>query len=411
MTHPRGPVVLSIPLDVQVASAPPPHVRTDVPGPRTRSPPTSTRPTPSSRRRSRPPSSRATGWPTWGRCRSSPPWPSGSGPPCSGSRWGRSRPSPPTTRCGAGRCRPSPPTSGPCWSPSTSWSPPAGRCSACSATVPGPRCPTAPRSSTWRSTRGRSARSTARRRRPRRRRRGARRSGQPPRRPHGGGAGPPCRGGGRGGATARATARAPVMERRPRLTASPRPCSRRRSRDVDRAGPTSSSTRPSPPGAVCGPSSVPERHGDLDGPPRQRPRMGSARPPWGRPSRTAARPVVALQGDGSLTLRRCTPSGRRRTRALPIALVVADNGGYEILRAGLEGHDRPARGRLAGPCVFDAPGLVWRRSAAGSARASRAPTTRQPWRGPSTTSATGRAPAPPSSSSASRGAHRRSGIP
>ncbi|WP_217921802.1 thiamine pyrophosphate-binding protein [Miltoncostaea oceani] len=32
MTHPRGPVVLSIPLDVQVAPAPPPHVPVPVPG-------------------------------------------------------------------------------------------------------------------------------------------------------------------------------------------------------------------------------------------------------------------------------------------------------------------------------------------------------------------------------------------
>ncbi|MGE0027206.1 MAG: thiamine pyrophosphate-binding protein [Thermoleophilia bacterium] len=76
---------------------------------------------------------------------------------------------------------------------------------------------------------------------------------------------------------------------------------------------------------------------------------------WGLPAAVGAaladrgRRVMALQGDGSLLfgVHALWTAAHER---LPLALVVADNGGYEILRAGLEG----MTGRPAG----DWPGLA-----------------------------------------------------
>ncbi len=63
---------------------------------------------------------------------------------------------------------------------------------------------------------------------------------------------------------------------------------------------------------------------------------------WGLPAAVGAkiadpaRRVMALQGDGSL-LFGVSALWTAAHRGLGLALVVADNGGYEILRAGLEG--------------------------------------------------------------------------
>ncbi|MEQ8834848.1 MAG: thiamine pyrophosphate-binding protein [Miltoncostaeaceae bacterium] len=76
---------------------------------------------------------------------------------------------------------------------------------------------------------------------------------------------------------------------------------------------------------------------------------------WGLPAAVGAaiaqpgRRVMALQGDGSLLfgVHALWTAARRRQ---PLALVVADNGGYEILRAGMEG--------LTGRPEGDWPGLA-----------------------------------------------------
>jgi thiamine pyrophosphate-dependent acetolactate synthase large subunit-like protein len=63
---------------------------------------------------------------------------------------------------------------------------------------------------------------------------------------------------------------------------------------------------------------------------------------WGLPAAVGAkiaapsRRVMAIQGDGSL-LFGVSALWTAAHRGLGLALVVADNGGYEILRAGLEG--------------------------------------------------------------------------
>lgn len=75
---------------------------------------------------------------------------------------------------------------------------------------------------------------------------------------------------------------------------------------------------------------------------------------WGLPAAVGAamagrgRRVLALQGDGSL-LFGAQALWTAAEQRVPVALVVADNGGYEILRAGLEG--------LTGRAEDDWPGL------------------------------------------------------
>ena len=60
-----------------------------------------------------------------------------------------------------------------------------------------------------------------------------------------------------------------------------------------------------------------------------------------------ARRVLALQGDGSL-LFGVSALWSAANQGLGVALVVADNGGYEILRAGLEGMTGRPEGRWPG---------------------------------------------------------------
>ncbi len=82
---------------------------------------------------------------------------------------------------------------------------------------------------------------------------------------------------------------------------------------------------------------------------------------WGLPAAVGAaladrgRSVVALQGDGSL-LFGVHALWTAAHETLPIALVVADNGGYEILRAGLEGMTGRPEGDWPG-LRLDAPRL------------------------------------------------------
>jgi benzoylformate decarboxylase len=74
---------------------------------------------------------------------------------------------------------------------------------------------------------------------------------------------------------------------------------------------------------------------------------------WGLPAAVGAklaepgRRVMALQGDGSL-LFGVSALWSAANQGLGVALVVADNGGYEILRAGLEGMTGRAEGRWPG---------------------------------------------------------------
>ena len=83
---------------------------------------------------------------------------------------------------------------------------------------------------------------------------------------------------------------------------------------------------------------------------------------WGLPAAVGAaladpgRRVLALQGDGSFVFG-APALWTAAHEGLPLALVVADNGGYEILRAGLEG--------MTGRPEGDWPGLALRRAAAG----------------------------------------------
>jgi len=82
---------------------------------------------------------------------------------------------------------------------------------------------------------------------------------------------------------------------------------------------------------------------------------------WGLPAAVGAaladrgRRVMALQGDGSLLfgVHALWTAAHER---LPLALVVADNGGYEILRAGLEGMTGRPEGDWPG-LALDAPRL------------------------------------------------------
>jgi benzoylformate decarboxylase len=82
---------------------------------------------------------------------------------------------------------------------------------------------------------------------------------------------------------------------------------------------------------------------------------------WGLPAAVGAaladrgRRVMALQGDGSLLfgVHALWTAAHER---LPLALVVADNGGYEILRAGLEGMTGRPEGDWPG-LRLDAPRL------------------------------------------------------
>ena len=134
---------------------------------------------------------------------------------------------------------------------------------------------------------------------------------------------------------------------------------------------------------------------------------------WGLPAAVGAkiadpsRRVMAVQGDGSL-LFGVSALWTAAHRGLGLALVVADNGGYEILRAGLEGLTGRPEGGVAGHRAARAARSTSPRSAGASARARRAPTTRascaRRWR------ISGGAPptAPRCSWSASRGARPRS---
>ena len=79
---------------------------------------------------------------------------------------------------------------------------------------------------------------------------------------------------------------------------------------------------------------------------------------WGLPAAVGAaladpgRRVMALQGDGSLLFGVAGALDRGPRGRSGLALVVADNGGYEILRAGLEG--------MTGRPEGDWPGLALR---------------------------------------------------
>jgi benzoylformate decarboxylase len=81
---------------------------------------------------------------------------------------------------------------------------------------------------------------------------------------------------------------------------------------------------------------------------------------WGLPAAVGAaladrrRRVVALQGDGGLLfgVHALWTAARER---LPLELVVADNGGYEILRAGLEGMTGRPEGAWPGLRLDEAP--------------------------------------------------------
>jgi thiamine pyrophosphate-dependent acetolactate synthase large subunit-like protein len=80
---------------------------------------------------------------------------------------------------------------------------------------------------------------------------------------------------------------------------------------------------------------------------------------WGLPAAVGAamalpgRRVMAVQGDGSLVFG-APAIWTAANEGVPLALVVADNGGYEILRAGLEGLTGRARGPWPGLAL---PGL------------------------------------------------------
>lgn len=63
---------------------------------------------------------------------------------------------------------------------------------------------------------------------------------------------------------------------------------------------------------------------------------------------------MALQGDGSLVFGLPALWTAARERA-PVALVVADNGGYEILRAGMEGLTGRPEGAWPGLAIDDPP--------------------------------------------------------
>jgi thiamine pyrophosphate-dependent acetolactate synthase large subunit-like protein len=79
---------------------------------------------------------------------------------------------------------------------------------------------------------------------------------------------------------------------------------------------------------------------------------------WGLPAAVGAaiadpgRRVMALQGDGSLLFGIHALWTAAHQRA-PVALVVADNGGYEILRAGMEGLTGRPEGAWPGLAVTD----------------------------------------------------------
>ncbi len=79
---------------------------------------------------------------------------------------------------------------------------------------------------------------------------------------------------------------------------------------------------------------------------------------WGLPAAVGAaiaapgRRVIALQGDGSLVFGLPALWTAARERA-PVALVVADNGGYEILRAGMEGLTGRPQGAWPGLAIAD----------------------------------------------------------
>ena len=122
-----------------------------------------------------------------------------------------------------------------------------------------------------------------------------------------------------------------------------------------RSAPTTSwLTRSSPRGAACARSSGPRRPGTWLA------HRGSALG-WGLPAAVGAaladpgRRVMALQGDGSL-LFGVSALWTAAHEGIGLALVVADNAGYEILRAGLEGMTGRAEGdwpglRLDGPLL------------------------------------------------------------
>jgi benzoylformate decarboxylase len=82
---------------------------------------------------------------------------------------------------------------------------------------------------------------------------------------------------------------------------------------------------------------------------------------WGLPAAVGAaladpgRRVIALHGDGSFVFG--APALWTAAReGVPLALVIADNGGYEILRAGLEGLTGRAQGGWPGLAIA-APAL------------------------------------------------------
>ena len=135
--HPRGPVVLSLPLDVQVAAAPGPHVPRPPaapPAPPARGARPGGRP-PRRGPRARDPRRRRGG----ARRRvapTSPGWPSASARRSSASRWGRRSRCRPITASGAVPCRPSRRRSPRCSPPTTSCSPSGCRCSASSGGAP-----------------------------------------------------------------------------------------------------------------------------------------------------------------------------------------------------------------------------------------------------------------------------------
>jgi thiamine pyrophosphate-dependent acetolactate synthase large subunit-like protein len=100
---------------------------------------------------------------------------------------------------------------------------------------------------------------------------------------------------------------------------------------------------------------------------------------WGLPAAVGAkladpgRRVMALQGDGGL-LFGAQALWSAAHEGLGLALVVADNGGYEILRAGLEGLTGRAEGAWPGLALADPPvGLeeICRGYGASAARAER----------------------------------------
>jgi benzoylformate decarboxylase len=101
---------------------------------------------------------------------------------------------------------------------------------------------------------------------------------------------------------------------------------------------------------------------------------------WGLPAAVGAaladpgRRVLALQGDGGFVFG-APALWTAAHKGLPLALVVADNGGYEILRAGLEGMTGRPEGDWPGLALREPPldvAAICRGFGASAARADRA---------------------------------------